>query len=45
MIINDGDEDLFDIEPEVKSDAVGLPLPQAQIAAGMSKSKGERNEV
>ncbi len=45
MIINDGDEDLFDIEPEVKTDAVGLPLPQSQIAAGMSKSKGERNEV
>ena len=45
MIINDGDDDLFDIEPEVKSDAVGLPLPQSQIAAGMSKSKGERNEI
>jgi ATP-dependent Clp protease ATP-binding subunit ClpA len=45
MIINDGDDDLFDIEPEVKTDAVGLPLPQAQIAAGMSKSKGERSEV
>jgi ATP-dependent Clp protease ATP-binding subunit ClpB len=45
MIINDGDDDLFDIEPEVKSDAVGLPLPQAQIAAGMSKSKGERNDI
>ncbi|HXH68766.1 MAG TPA: hypothetical protein VNI60_00320, partial [Pyrinomonadaceae bacterium] len=45
MIINDGDDDLFDIEPEVKSDAVGLPLPQAQIAAAMSKSKGERNDV
>jgi len=45
MIINDGDDDLFDFEPEVKTDAVGLPLPQAQIAAGMSKSKGERNEV
>jgi ATP-dependent Clp protease ATP-binding subunit ClpA len=45
MIINDGDEDLFDIEPEVKSDAVGLPLPQAQIATGMSKSKGEHNDV
>jgi ATP-dependent Clp protease ATP-binding subunit ClpA len=45
MIINDGDDDLFDIEPEVKSDAVGLPLPHAQIATGMSKSKGEHNEV
>src|SRR5215203_5561198 len=29
----------------VKSDAVGAPLPQTQVAAGMSKSKGERNEL
>jgi ATP-dependent Clp protease ATP-binding subunit ClpB len=36
---NDGDDSL------VKSDAVGVPLPQAAAATEMSKSKGENNEV
>lgn len=45
MIVSDSEGHRFDEEPDSKSDAVGLPLPQAQIAAGMSKSKGENNEV
>ena len=46
MIINDYEEDLHDDEPEVKSDAVGMPLPQAQAAASGkgSKSNGENQE-
>jgi ATP-dependent Clp protease ATP-binding subunit ClpB len=45
MIVNDSEGYQQENEPDSKSDAVGLPLPQAQIAAGMSKSKGENNEV
>ncbi len=30
MIVNDSEENLFEDEPEIKSDAVGLPLPQVQ---------------
>jgi len=30
MIINDSEENLLEDEPETKSDAVGLPLPQVQ---------------
>ncbi len=30
MIVNDSEENLFEDEPETKSDAVGLPLPQVQ---------------
>lgn len=44
MIVSDVSDDTVDT-PLVKSDAVGVPLPQAQVAAGMSKSKGERNDV
>ncbi|MFM9905105.1 MAG: AAA family ATPase [Pyrinomonadaceae bacterium] len=46
MIIADvpGRDDESD-EPLVNADAVGLPLPQSQVAAGMSKSKGEQNDV
>ncbi len=32
-------------EPLISADAVGLPLPTSQVAAGMSKSKGENNDV
>ena len=45
MIISDTPEDVMSPEPLVKSDAVGAPLPQTQAATGMSKSKGERNDV
>jgi len=45
MIVTDVPEDSNDEEPLVKSDAVGAPLPQTQAATGMSKSKGERNDV
>ncbi len=45
MIISDSDEDLLDDEPEIKSDAVGMPLPHAQAAAsGKGKSNGENQE-
>lgn len=45
MIVTEpaGEDD--DDEPLRKSDAVGAPLPQAQTATGMSKSKGENNDV
>jgi ATP-dependent Clp protease ATP-binding subunit ClpB len=45
MIVSDVPDDSADEEPLVKSDAVGAPLPQSQAATGMSKSKGERNDV
>jgi len=46
MIIADlKDESPDSDEPLVNVDAVGLPLPQAEAAAGMSKSKGERNDA
>ncbi|MBA3353232.1 MAG: ATP-dependent Clp protease ATP-binding subunit [Blastocatellia bacterium] len=45
MILSDVSWDGLDEEPLVKSDAVGAPLPQTQAASGMSKSKGERNDL
>ena len=45
MIVSDVSDDSIDRHPLVKSDAVGAPLPQSQAATGMSKSKGERNDV
>ncbi len=45
MIVSDVSSDTLDEELLVKSDAVGAPLPQTQAASGMSKSKGERNDV
>lgn len=45
MIVSDAAEEDTNPEPLVKSDAVGAPLPQTQAATGMSKSKGERNDV
>ena len=45
MIVSDVPDDGVDESPLVKSDAVGAPLPQTQAATGMSKSKGERNEI
>jgi ATP-dependent Clp protease ATP-binding subunit ClpA len=45
MILSDVPDEGADEEPLVKSDAVGLPLPQTQAATGMSKSKGENNDV
>ncbi|MEO6334926.1 MAG: hypothetical protein ABIO91_08090, partial [Pyrinomonadaceae bacterium] len=45
MIVTDTSDDATDEMPLVKSDAVGAPLPQTQTATGMSKSKGERNEL
>ncbi len=45
MIVSDSTGESPDEEPLTKSDAVGIPLPQAQAASGMSKSKGENNDV
>ncbi len=45
MIVSDSTGESSDEEPLTKSDAVGIPLPQAQAASGMSKSKGENNDV
>ena len=45
MIVSDSTDDDQDERPLTKSDAVGAPLPQAQAASGMSKSKGENNDV
>ena len=41
MIIADVADDSVDEEPLSSADAVGLPLPQAEAATGLSKSKGE----
>ena len=41
MIIADPADDTTDQEPLSSADAVGLPLPQAEAATGLSKSKGE----
>ena len=43
MIVNDAPEDSFEDELEEKIDAVGLPLPTAQAAAG-GKGKSDNNE-
>ncbi len=45
MIVSDSAGESPDDEPLTKSDAVGIPLPHAQAASGMSKSKGENNDV
>ena len=45
MIISDSEDESLDETPLTKSDAVGIPLPQAQAASGLSKSKGENNDV
>lgn len=45
LIVSDGGTNDEDERPLTKSDAVGAPLPQAQAATGMSKSKGENNDV
>lgn len=45
MIVSDSDSDDSDEKPLAKSDAVGAPIPQAQAATGMSKSKGENTDV
>jgi ATP-dependent Clp protease ATP-binding subunit ClpB len=45
MIIADLPDDTVEEEPLESADAVGLPLPQAQAAVELSKSKGENNDV
>ncbi|HMQ03043.1 MAG TPA: AAA family ATPase [Pyrinomonadaceae bacterium] len=45
LIVSETTHEDDDSKPLSKSDAVGAPLPQAQAATGMSKSKGENNDV
>ncbi len=45
MIVSDYVEETTDEEPLMNADAAGVPLPQAQAAPGLSKSKGENHEV
>ncbi|NOT46549.1 MAG: ATP-dependent Clp protease ATP-binding subunit [Acidobacteria bacterium] len=45
LIVSDSSGSDDDEPTLTKSDAVGAPLPQAQAATGMSKSKGENNDV
>lgn len=45
LIISDAKDEDIDSEPLINADAVGMPLPQAEAAMGMSKSKGENNDV
>ena len=45
MMINDYEETEKVDDLLTKSDAVGLPLPQAQTATGKSKPAGETNEI
>jgi ATP-dependent Clp protease ATP-binding subunit ClpB len=47
MIVSDVEEEMFEDEPETKSDSIGLPLPQVQAAASGkgSKSNGENQEA
>ncbi len=44
MIVNEYEENFQDDEPEIKTDAVGLPLPQAMVGTEMSKSTSEKRE-
>ena len=44
MIVSDSDAEIFDYEPEIKSDAVGLPLPHVQAAASGKGSKSNNIE-
>ncbi|HRI03550.1 MAG TPA: AAA family ATPase [Pyrinomonadaceae bacterium] len=41
--VADRDDDID--QPLINADAVGLPLPASQVAAGMSKSKSEQNDA
>jgi ATP-dependent Clp protease ATP-binding subunit ClpA len=45
IIAGSPQDETDDNEPLISADAVGLPLPASQVAAGMSKSKGENNDV
>jgi ATP-dependent Clp protease ATP-binding subunit ClpB len=44
IIVSDAPPEDFIDEPDIKSDAVGLPLPQAEVATGRGKGSGENNE-
>ncbi|MBK7394260.1 MAG: ATP-dependent Clp protease ATP-binding subunit [Chloracidobacterium sp.] len=44
IVADTPDRDDTDDQPLVNADAVGLPLPASQVAAGMSKSKSEQND-
>ncbi len=45
MIVSDFEDEIFEDEPDAKSDAVGLPLPQVHAAAhGKGKTNTENQE-
>lgn len=44
MIVNESNEDFFEDEPDAKSDAVGMPLPQASVGTEKSKSTSDQTE-
>jgi hypothetical protein len=44
MIVSDIPQEMPDDVPLSKSDAVGLPMPQASAAPQTAKSKGEQND-
>lgn len=45
MIVAEPKGDSQDSELLINADGVGMPLPQTEAAIGMSKSKGENNDV
>ena len=45
LIVTDPKETTSDDELLISADGVGMPLPQAEAAVGLSKSKGENNDV
>ena len=45
LIVTDPKESTSDDELLINADGVGMPLPQAEAAVGLSKSKGENNDV
>jgi len=45
MIVSEPRDESTDDELLINADAVGMPLPQTEAAIGMSKSKGENNDV
>lgn len=44
LIVSDSQPEDAVSEPDAKSDAAGIPLPQSAAATEMSKSKGENND-
>ena len=45
LIVTEPKESTSDDELLINADGVGMPLPQAEAAVGLSKSKGENNDI